>query len=72
MGRRLRWVLGDLDSLYLVLRTSEYSLGEKVRAILRFLRPDPFRTRHEVNRWGDLGPFWWELKLYLRDLVGRG
>jgi len=72
VGRRLRWVLGDLDSLYLVLRTSEYSWGEKVRAILMFLRPDPFRTRHEVNRWGDLGPFWWELKRYLGDLVGRG
>lgn len=71
VGSRLRWVLGDLDSLYLVLRDREYSLGKKVRAILRFLRPDPFRTRHEVNRWGDLGPFWWELKQYWRDLVGR-
>ena len=70
-GIRLRWVLGDLDSLYLVLRDSEYSMGEKVRAIARFLRPAPFRTRHEVNRWRDLGPFWWELKRYLGNLVGR-
>ena len=69
--RRLRWILGDLDSLYLLLRSSAYSLPEKVQAILRFLWPAPFRTRHEVNRWEDLGPFWWELKQYIADLIGK-
>jgi len=68
-GLRLRWLLGDLDTLYLTLRDSHYSLIEKAGAILQFLKPAPFRTRHEVNRPGDLAPFWWELKDYVRNLA---
>lgn len=69
--RRVRWILGDLDRLFIILKspTSNYSLGQKVLEILRFFRPG-FRTRHEVNRWRDLHPFWFELKQYLRALKG--
>jgi hypothetical protein len=41
----------------------------KLRAVLRFLQPAPFRTRHEVNRWNDLGPFRYELGKYIRDIL---
>jgi len=68
VGVRLRWILGDLDSLYLTLRDSRYSFLAKLNAIRRFLTPSPTRTRHEVNRWGDFAPAWHELKQYLRDL----
>jgi predicted ATP-grasp superfamily ATP-dependent carboligase len=68
-GTRLRWLLGDLDSLYLTLRDQQYSIKAKLTAILRFLTPSPFKTRHEVNRWRDLGPFWHELKEYLQSLT---
>ena len=68
-GARLRWLLGDLDSLYLTLRDGNYSYLEKSGAVLQFLRPAPFKTRHEVNRLGDLAPFWWELREYIRNLV---
>lgn len=67
-GTRLRWLLGDLDSLYLTLRDRKCPLRSKARALLRFLTPAPFTTRHEVNRWGDLGPFWHELRQYLGDI----
>lgn len=67
-GRRLRWLLGDVDNLYLILRDSRYSGREKAAAILRFLVPSPFKTRHEVNRRGDMKPFFFELKAYLADL----
>lgn len=67
-GKRLRWLLGDLDHLYLVLRDQEFSVAEKARAVFQFLWPAPFKTRHEVNRWCDLAPFWWELKQYLKNL----
>jgi predicted ATP-grasp superfamily ATP-dependent carboligase len=67
-GKRLRWLLGDLDSLYLTVRDRKVGTRDKLMAILRFLRPQPFKTRHEVNRWGDLGPFWCELKQYVRDI----
>jgi len=69
---RLRWLLGDLDRLYLVLKAPAriYSLWQKFREILRFLKPH-LKTRHEVNRIGDLGPASFELKQYLRALFGR-
>jgi predicted ATP-grasp superfamily ATP-dependent carboligase len=70
IGKRLRWLLGDLDWLYLTLRDKEFSFMDKAGAILKFLTPHPFITRHQVNRWGDLKPFLWELKQYLRDLRG--
>ena len=67
-GRRLRWLLGDVDNLYLILRDNKYSRQDKITAILHFLTPSPFKTRHEVNRWEDIRPFLFELKAYLADL----
>jgi predicted ATP-grasp superfamily ATP-dependent carboligase len=68
-GVRLRWLLGDLDSLYLILRDRQFSFAEKAGAFGRFLTPSPFRTRHEVNRLGDLRPFLCELREYINDLL---
>ena len=68
IGKRLRWLLGDIDSLYLVLRDKDFSLKEKLRAIVHFLTPHPFKTRHEVNRLSDIKPFFWELRQYIKDL----
>lgn len=67
--RRLRWLLGDLDRLYLVMKAprSIYSVGDKVLEAFRFFTPGS-RTRHEVNRWSDLGPFWFEVMQYLNAL----
>ncbi|MBW4933410.1 carboxylate--amine ligase [Marinobacter sp. F4206] len=69
--RRVRWILGDLDRLLIILKSpsTRYSLREKLAEIVRFFQPG-LRTRHEVNRWNDLNPFWFELKQYLRALKG--
>ena len=67
-GQRLRWLLGDLDSLYLVLRNKEFPLKEKLTRLGCFFLPRPWSTRHEVNRWGDLKPAWVELKQYFQAL----
>ena len=67
-GVRLRWLLGDVDNLYLTLRSSHYSLIEKLNTLRHFLTPSPFKTRHEINRLSDLAPAWHELKQYIRDL----
>lgn len=69
IGIRLRWLLGDLDNLYLTLRDKRYSFGGKLNAIRRFLTPSLLRTRHEVNRWSDPAPAWYEIKQYLLDLL---
>jgi predicted ATP-grasp superfamily ATP-dependent carboligase len=56
-GRRLRWLLGDLDNLILQLRSRERSAQEKMGAAGAFLRSffDP-GVRQEVFRWSDPGP----------------
>lgn len=69
IGVRLRWLLGDLDNLYLTLRDKQYSKITKLKSILQFLTPSPLKTRHEVNRWNDLAPAWYEIKQYLRDIM---
>ncbi len=68
IGIRSRWLLGDLDNLYLILRDRRYSIKDKLIALRRFITPSPFKTRHEVNRWNDIGPFWHELKQYILNL----
>ncbi|MDT8453263.1 MAG: ATP-grasp domain-containing protein [Gammaproteobacteria bacterium] len=69
IGIRLRWLLGDLDNLYLTLRNSRIATGIKISAVMRFFAPSPARTRHEVNRISDLKPFWYEFRQYLRDIA---
>lgn len=70
IGCRLRWLLGDFDSLYLCLRDrSHFGAKEKWRRLLEFMTPHPFTTRHEVDRWDDWGPAWHELKAYLRAIL---
>jgi hypothetical protein len=68
VGQRLRWWLGDLDSLYLYLRDPGQSSGAKLKRALQFLVPRPFDTRHEVFRWRDPMPAWAELKAWFSAL----
>ena len=70
--QRLRWLLGDLDRLYILLKDRQhYSLKDKLRAIGEFFMPSGSgnSTRHEVNRWDDMKPARYELKTYLRKLI---
>lgn len=70
LGQRLRWLLGDLDSLYLYLKGG-YRPLQKLRRLLDFITPTFYHCRHEVNRWDDLGPARHELLGYLKHLLGR-
>lgn len=65
-GVRLHWLLGNLDWLYLVLRDSKFTGKQKMSAIFSFLKPSPFKSRCDVFRISDAGPFWWELKRYFK------
>jgi len=67
-GQKLRWLLGDLDRLYLVLKGRQYTWLEKFKEIVRFMLPFAPRRRYEVNRFGDFRPFLAELKLYFESL----
>jgi predicted ATP-grasp superfamily ATP-dependent carboligase len=68
VGIRSRWLLGDLDRLYLMYRprsAGHTTLGEKWRALLRFLKLYEKGTRYDVNRWDDIRPFLTELRKYV-------
>ncbi len=66
-GVRSRWILGDLNHLWLRLKGDTDSAGTTLgRAFLAFL--NPFAGRPEVWRANDVGPGFHELKLYVRDL----
>lgn len=65
--QRLRWLLGDLDSLYLFLK-KPHPWQIKLLQIGRFLSVKMRRQKHEVNRLGDLKPAWIELKQYIQAL----
>jgi predicted ATP-grasp superfamily ATP-dependent carboligase len=56
-GRRLRWLLGDVDNLILQLRSRGLDGGGKARAAVHFLQTflDP-SCRQEVFRWSDPRP----------------
>lgn len=69
IGQRLRWLLGDVDSLYLYLK-SDYSVTAKGIRILEFLTPALFNSKHEIDRLSDLKPAFYELKIYLRQILG--
>lgn len=71
IGQRLRWLLGDFDSLYIYIK-SNYSIKAKCLRILKFFTPDLFHTKHEVDRFNDLKPAVYEFKTYIRQTLGRG
>lgn len=69
IGQRLRWLLGDVDSLYLYLKGT-YTLRQKLIRIFNFFVPSLRPTRHEINRLDDFRPAVYELNSYIRQLFG--
>lgn len=69
VGKRLRWLLGDLDSLIIALRRRPSTLRSKLRAIARFLSTFLDQScRQEVFRIADPYPAIRELANWLRCL----
>ena len=63
--QRLRWLMGDLDSLYIFLKRP-HSFRAKLKRLVDFAAPRFRNQRFEVNRLGDLKPFWHELQHYFK------
>ena len=66
IGVRNRWLLGDLDHVYLSWKQSA-GWRAKWRAIAGFLKGFGPGTKHEVDRWDDFRPFVVELKRYVGE-----
>ncbi len=67
-GTRLRWFLGDLDSLYLFLKKRDTGIMAKITRVLEFIFPLTGFSRHEVNRLDDFAPAIYEAKQYVKLL----
>ena len=76
IGTQCRWLLGDLDQLLIRLTHSRTPSGSpmpgvsRAAACLAFLNFFHWNSRSEVQRFEDFRPGWYELKAYVRDLVG--
>lgn len=76
VGVKSRWLLGDLDHLLLRLFKKEEDLSlppdfpSKIKTLVQFMNFFDNDTYFELNRWGDLRPFFFELKRYLRQVMG--
>lgn len=68
LNQRLRWLLGDVDSLYLYLKGRQ-PLMKKFMRLVSFCSVRLRHQRHEVNRLHDLVPAWLEFKQYLKALI---
>jgi predicted ATP-grasp superfamily ATP-dependent carboligase len=66
--QRLRWLAGDLDSLYLYLKGRQPWINKMMR-LIGFFSIRLRHQKHEINRLGDLMPAWLELKQYIKALV---
>ena len=70
VGRRLRWLLGDLDSLLIRLRQTPSSPGGKLRTVSAFLSTfADVNCRQEVLRFSDPSPGIREILHWLKALL---
>lgn len=72
---RLRWLLGDLDNLYITLKTPRERLPQeyhnRYKVLCDFIKEFAGPARLEVLRKDDLMPFIWELRQYIKDVKGN-
>lgn len=70
VGRRLRWLFGDFDSLITELKATRSGFGHRMRAIAAFARSfGDMRCQQEVMRLNDPGPAIVESWQWVRALL---
>lgn len=66
IGNRLRWFLGDLDRLYIIIKNRKcYTTKSLLKEATNFFKPHLFNTRFDICRLSDLRPAFYELKKYI-------
>jgi len=68
--QKLRWFLGDLDSLYLFLRNPKNSFTLKLKRIFSFMALH-LNTKNELCRLNDIKPAIYEFKQYLFNFINK-
>ena len=73
VGRRLRWLLGDLDSLITELKLTSSSLGHKAHALASFAQSFvDVSCRQEILRLSDPKPAMVEARQWMQELFNLG
>lgn len=69
LGKRLRWLLGDIDSLIIDLRRSPQDSVHKLRALQAFFCSfGDFDCRQEILRLSDPNPGFREIAQWVKAL----
>jgi len=72
---QLRWLLGDLDALYITLKTKRKNgkfppnFPGNFSSIIAFIQEFRGISKFEILRTEDVRPFLWEVKEYIRSLL---
>lgn len=75
VGVKSRWLLGDLDHLWMRLthsnaaNGSRHQIGSRLKACADFLKFHERDVHYEVLRLDDPGPGWFECKAYVREAL---
>ena len=74
VGRQLRWLLGDIDNLYITLKRREFAqtARDRLAAIGRFCIPWRPGLRYELLRPSDPCPAVFAVRAYLSRAFGSG
>ena len=70
---RLRWLLGDLDNLYINLsnKNLNYSFGDKQKLVKNFFKEFSNNSKFQVLGRKDYLPFLWEIKKYFLQILRK-
>ena len=70
---RLRWLLGDLDNLYINLsnKNSNHSFGDKQKLVINFFKEFSNNSKFQVLGRKDYLPFFWEIKKYFLEFFKK-
>ena len=71
-GVKCRWLMGDLDHLYLKLFSKmQFTKREKILSLFSFLNIFDFNMKYEVNKLDDIRPFIFEIRQYIKSIINK-
>lgn len=70
-GKKLRWLMGDLDRLLIILKRGEFNVREKFNSLIGFFKIDFKHTKNEIFRAEDIKPAVFELREYFSSLFRK-
>jgi len=71
-GIKCRWLMGDIDHLYLKLFSKlQFTKREKILSLFSFFNVFDFDVKYEINKLDDIKPFIYEIKQYVNSILNK-